>query len=721
MPTQDIRKDAIITEKRGLYTCPIGTFPCYNNSTCVPQRNVCNFYKDCEDGDDEDPALCSDLSGSVNMIMRTLKKSYQQKLDYQKFYPICDLKEYPNGCVCILQFRVVCKNMNFTKIPPFISSNVTHLILANNTIEEIDTTSMSNYNLKVLHLEGNAVKNIPPEVFSKQTNLERLFLTRNKLTIIRNDTFNGLFNLLWLFLNHNNLQSLEMKAFQDLYSLEWLDLSHNELTLDEMQFPALGHLLELFLDHNRITEIKESTFSKLHNLELLSLKNNAISFINVNAFKRLRNLRELNLFSNNLKELSSELFSTFSLLGSLYLGNNPLHYIPNHLFDNLKNLESLNLEGIEIRNIDVSIFSSLKRLKSIYFKKYFYCTFAPLVKRCRPLSDGISSVDELLAKPILRYALWITCLFTCVGNAMVVCGRVMFRDENKVLNLVIRNLAVSDFLMGIYMIIIAFHDFKFRNIYNKTAHIWMSSWFCTVAGVLAMISSEVSVFLLVFMSVERLLIIAVPFGPFSSMDLTKTMTILSSIWVLGIGLAVFPILQYYSSTRFYGLNGLCVPLYITEPFFVGWKYSAFIILGINFISLVIIAVVYSVMFISIAKTRNATTLPIKDYEFAVRFFFIVLTNGCCWFPIILVKCLVYSETDIPNDLYAWLVVFVLPINSAINPILYTFTTSKYRSKLQKVHTMLQWILRNEESNLKKNHRHPPVPSSAGAILNSSSL
>lgn len=35
----------------------------------------------------------------------------------------------------------------------------------------------------------------------------------------------------------------------------------------------------------------------------------------------------------------------------------------------------------------------------------------------------------------------------------------------------------------------------------------------------------------------------------------------------------------------------------------------------------------------------------------------------------------------PADIYAFLVVFVLPLNSAVNPILYTFTTSKYRNQI----------------------------------------
>lgn len=64
-----------------------------------------------------------------------------------------------------------------------------------------------------------------------------------------------------------------------------------------------------------------------------------------------------------------------------------------------------------------------------------------------------------------------------------------------------------------------------------------------------------------------------------------------------------------------------------------------------------------------------------------RFFFIVLTDVCCWSPIIVLKFLVFYDMEISSDVYLWLIIFVLPLNSALNPFLYTFTTPKYRDQI----------------------------------------
>ncbi|KDR22887.1 Relaxin receptor 2 [Zootermopsis nevadensis] len=81
---------------------------------------------------------------------------------------------------------------------------------------------------------------------------------------------------------------------------------------------------------------------------------------------------------------------------------------------------------------------------------------------------------------------------------------------------------------------------------------------------------------------ERFLLIAVPLGGHQNMSMKTTCLSLSVIWTAGLSFASIPVLYWKNSTRFYGTNGMCFPLHIDDPFFMGWQYSAFIFLGVNF-------------------------------------------------------------------------------------------------------------------------------------------
>ncbi|KAK3889848.1 hypothetical protein Pcinc_006174 [Petrolisthes cinctipes] len=59
---------------------------------------------------------------------------------------------------------------------------------------------------------------------------------------------------------------------------------------------------------------------------------------------------------------------------------------------------------------------------------------------------------------------------------------------------------------------------------------------------------------------------------------------------------------------------------------------------------------------------------------ALRVFLVVATDALCWLPIIFLGILSISGVDIPPSVFSWTAVFILPINSVINPILYTFTS-----------------------------------------------
>lgn len=153
---------------------------------------------------------------------------------------------------------------------------------------------------------------------------------------------------------------------------------------------------------------------------------------------------------------------------------------------------------------------------------------------------GISSDDDLLTKPTLRYSAWFIAFVTCTGNALVLWGRFTSRDENRSVNLVIRNLAFADMLMGVYLTIIGIQDFRFRSQYHTNALKWMESWQCAISGILAMISSEVSILILALMSIERFLLISDPFGGHRRLTTKNVMMSLYVIWLLGVSIAVLP-------------------------------------------------------------------------------------------------------------------------------------------------------------------------------------
>lgn len=149
-------------------------------------------------------------------------------------------------------------------------------------------------------------------------------------------------------------------------------------------------------------------------------------------------------------------------------------------------------------------------------------------------------MKDLLTKPILRYSTWLMASLSCLGNTLVLWGRFTCHDENRAVSMVIRNLAVADFLMGLYLIIIGVQDWRYRQNYHVNALDWVSSFECTIAGALAMTSSEVSVLILAFMSVERFLLIADPFGGHRRLNTQNVFVILLAIWLLGITLAIIP-------------------------------------------------------------------------------------------------------------------------------------------------------------------------------------
>ncbi|KAJ0002761.1 hypothetical protein NQD34_007910 [Periophthalmus magnuspinnatus] len=519
-------------------------------------------------------------------------------------------------------------------------------------------------NVTMMSLQRNQLENLKANTFVKLQNLRKLYLQHNRIHDVSPDAFRGLYNLTRLYLSHNQISVLLPGVFRDLHKLEWL-----------------------ILENNNIHQMSSLTFSGLHSLVLLVLLNNSLIKLD-DICREMPRLNWLVLQRNRISHIHDQAFSVLQKLGELNISYNPILELKDDHFDKLHKLKSLSIEGIEIDNIQRRMFEPLKYLTHIYFKKFQYCGYAPHVRSCKPNTDGISSFEDLLANIVLRVFVWVVSATTCFGNIFVICMRSYIRSENKLHAMCIISLCCADGLMGVYLFMIGAYDLKFRGEYNRHAQAWMDSSQCQVIGSLAMLSTEVSVLLLTYLTLEKYICIVYPFQ-YLTPGWRRTVTILFGIWVFGFVIAFLPLVCKGLFRNFYGTNGVCFPLHAEQPETL-WAhvYSIVIFLGLNLVAFLIIVLSYASMFYNIQKTGTQTTKYSnhikKEVTIAKRFFSIVITDSLCWIPIFILKILSLLQVDIPGTICSWVVIFILPINSALNPILYTLTTRPFKETILQV-------------------------------------
>jgi len=72
--------------------------------------------------------------------------------------------------------------------------------------------------------------------------------------------------------------------------------------------------------------------------------------------------------------------------------------------------------------------------------------------------DVISGCNRMIEHPGPRISIWLLGVFAVLGNLAVFVWRLIRRDDHPVQTCLLTNLAVSDFLMGVYLTIIAIQD-----------------------------------------------------------------------------------------------------------------------------------------------------------------------------------------------------------------------------------------------------------------------
>ena len=299
---------------------------------------------------------------------------------------------------------------------------------------------------------------------------------------------------------------------------------------------------------------------------------------------------------------------------------------------------------------------------------------------------------------------------------------------------IIFNISIADFIMGIYLITIAAYDASFSGIYGTIDREWRSSFKCSIIGSLGVISSETSCFLMVILTGFRLKNITNAMKSLNA-SLRPWKICIIAAWLFSFFLGIVPMLpqtsEYFlhsfsysspfqngtwyatnleqfacrlsalSNTTikftdnkfqsvetflsgsfpndasvnlfgYYSQTSVCMPRFYVAYGESSWEFTLAMI-TLNFISFVFIAVSYFTIYkdftsssanLETNRPNNQTTIMQK------RIARIIATDFCCWIPIC-VMAFVRLGVEFSDIAYQISAAMLLPINSAMNPILFS--------------------------------------------------
>ncbi|XP_066021689.1 G-protein coupled receptor GRL101-like [Pocillopora verrucosa] len=568
------------------------------------------------------------------------------------------------------------------------------------------------------------------------------FLDDNKVKRFHGDLFSQSVKLQWLQLNNNNLEKIQKGLFDGLTALTRLWLQDNRIETPHKQvFEDLTNLTELDLSNNEVEDLPQEIFSNLANIKILLLSNNQLRDLPPTIFASLTKLKTIKIEKNELKELHPQQFRGLVKLYDLYLSGNKLRYFPKGIFKGLKELLIIEIVENEMTHISIDNFKEIKQLKILYMQynkmREIPYGFFDILKDIQRVSldtnlmcchmhkqdadctftynDDFANCESMFKNSAPRKSIWVIGVFSLVGAVFVVTWRVIFKEKNVVQSIMLLHLAVSDGLMGIYLISLGTKDLLWRGEYYLHDFQWRSGLSCQIIGAISLLSSEVSVMMMTLISADRLKNIVFPYHG-ASLKPKATHILCIIIWAIGFLMAFLPMfgIQYFEDPfryhSYYGRSVVCLPLQLTSDKPAGWEYSVAIFLALNFAFFLFIMGAYLMILVksylsSRRLARQGTEREIqarranfrRETALARRVFFIILSDCVCWMPVIVIgmRTIIEKSYEAQGDLAVWIAVFALPINSALNPILYTLSTEQVRgilkSKMDKVWNYLKTV------------------------------
>ncbi|XDC53040.1 hypothetical protein R6Z07M_004222 [Ovis aries] len=574
---------------------------------------------------------------------------------------------------------------------------------------------------------------IPEGAFSGFRDLEKIEISQNDvLEVIEANVFSNLPKLHEIRIEKaNNLLYIDPDAFQNLPNLRYLLISNTGIkhlpAVHKIQ--SLQKVLLDIQDNINIHTVERNSFMGLSFESMIVwLSKNGIQEIHNCAFNGTQ-LDELNLSDNsNLEELPNDVFQGASGPVILDISRTRIRSLPSYGLENLKKLRAKStyhlkkLPSLEkfVTLVEASLtypshccaFANWRRQTSdlhpicnksilrqevddmtqargqrislaeddepsyakgfdMMYSEFDYDLCSEVVDvTCSPEPDAFNPCEDIMGYDILRVLIWFISILAITGNILVLVILITSQYKLTVPRFLMCNLAFADLCIGIYLLLIASVDVHTKSQYHNYAIDWQTGAGCDAAGFFTVFASELSVYTLTAITLERWHTITHAMQLECKVQLRHAASIMLVGWVFAFAVALFPIFGISS----YMKVSICLPMDIDSPLSQLYVMS---LLVLNVLAFVVICGCYTHIYLTV-RNPNITSSS-SDTKIAKRMAMLIFTDFLCMAPIsffaisasLKVPLITVSKSKI-------LLVLFYPINSCANPFLYAIFTRNFR-------------------------------------------
>jgi hypothetical protein len=415
---------------------------------------------------------------------------------------------------------------------------------------------------------------------------------------------------------------------------------HNiqEIHQDDTLFDSL--VLVIYLDHNNILSISSLVFASFPRLLYLYLSHNIIHSFSF-PYRSVAKLQLLDLSHNKLTSLSRK------------------------DFEGVQSIVSLDISHNHITNVDEVFFHALGMLESIYHNDVSVCCMVPPTVKCEVRTHFPLQCPDLLIGSYFTYIPFAVGIGQLGPNAVAMFAHLIV---NK--NMLMVNLALSDALFGIHLLILSISDMFYRNRFAFYAYSWPGSDACLLSMLAVFLSSQQSLLTLLLIMCHTCTLIACPFNKRLHRRLSYGGVL---VWlVAALQLAALLLMAYLRQLHFHAYHNLChlptlTPTALEQPLNV----LLAIVYGLCLFALCsvtcIIAHLVTQSNINIPMHKSSHNVKVRVMKKAIA---VVVVNVISFTSLMITEGLVRSGFHIDMQVLQWLSVTVMSASKLCNPWIY---------------------------------------------------